>query len=164
MDTTSTAQQLVFLEPPPNYNPRFHIAACFCEYEGKFLFLLRQPDKSCGNTWGIPGGKVDKGQTAQEGVLRELFEETGWTIDANDIQDLGTVFIRYPTHDFTYSMFLTTFTQAPPVVVLNPVEHQEGRWITLKEALKLPLIPGEDECIFLTYGKELKQARPVQLI
>src|SRR5262245_42951932 len=96
----SAATQLVFTTPPVDFRPKMYIAAVFCEFEGKFLFLLRQPGKSCENTWGIPGGKVDKGEAAKQGALRELVEETGLKLTENEVEDLGHVFIRYPTHDF----------------------------------------------------------------
>ncbi len=40
-------------------------------------------------------------------------------------------------------------------VTINDEEHSEFEWLTLKEALKRPLIRGEDECIYLVYGKDL---------
>lgn len=40
-------------------------------------------------------------------------------------------------------------------VVIEPLEHTEYRWFTLAEALKLPLIRCEDECIYLVYGMDL---------
>lgn len=151
MTERAIANQLVFLEPPAGYAPRMHVAACFCEYKDKFLFLLRQPGDSSGSTWGIPGGKLDSGETAMQAVIRELQEETGITIQEHEVQQLQTVYIRYPKGDFTYTMFRTAL-QLQPQVTLNPDEHTEARWLTLSEALKLPLIPGEDECIFLAYG------------
>ncbi len=36
------------------------------------------------------------------------------------------------------------------LLLLSSAKHQEARWITLQDALRLPLIPGEDECIYLT--------------
>ena len=41
-----------------------------------------------------------------------------------------------------------------PDITLSPEEHSEFRWTTLREALDLQLIPGEDECIYLCYGND----------
>ena len=41
------------------------------------LLLVRrahEPDRGC---WSIPGGRVEPGETSQEAVVREVFEETG---------------------------------------------------------------------------------------
>jgi len=48
-------------------------------------------------------------------------------------------------------MFESKFQEFPNVVI-DTKEHAEYCWITLEEALNLPLIPGEDECIQLCYS------------
>ncbi len=148
-------EQFIFLEPPENYAPRLHVAACFCQHGEEFLFLLRQLDKTHPNTWGIPAGKLDPGDTPLGACVRELAEETAIELTHEDIEELQTVYVRYPEIDFTYTMFRTVLDTRPSDIRINPIEHQEARWLTLPEALKLPLIPGEDECIYLAYGVKL---------
>lgn len=47
----------------------------------EILFLLRtSSDTFEPNTWGLPGGKVDPGETVKEGLIREVQEETGLTV------------------------------------------------------------------------------------
>ncbi len=41
-----------------------------------------------GNTWGIPGGKLDAGDTAISAVIRELIEETALTLTSEEIEEL----------------------------------------------------------------------------
>lgn len=144
----------VFLEPPPNYNPKVEVSACFYEVDDQVLFLLRNPESSEGNTWGIPGGKMEKGETPQQNVIREFKEETGVILPADQLIYWGTVYIRYPKTDFTYHIFRITMCEKPAIVI-DPKEHQAYRWMRLDEALKLPLIPDEDECIYLVYGRDL---------
>jgi 8-oxo-dGTP pyrophosphatase MutT (NUDIX family) len=85
-------------------------------------------------------------------VLRELAEETSLELAHEDVEELQTVYVRYPNGDFTYTMFRKVFHERPGPIRINPSEHQEARWLSLHAALELPLIPGEDECIFLAYG------------
>jgi mutator protein MutT len=55
--------------------------------EGKILLGMRHPDpdkadsafRSAGE-WCLPGGKLDFGETLEEGAIREVKEETGITI------------------------------------------------------------------------------------
>ncbi len=57
------------------------------EKEGKILLGKRHPDpdkadsafRSAGE-WSLPGGKLDWGETFEEGAIREVKEETGITI------------------------------------------------------------------------------------
>lgn len=52
-------------------------AACvLIENNGKFLAVSRKDNP---NDFGLPGGKVDLGETIAEGAIRECFEETGFT-------------------------------------------------------------------------------------
>jgi mutator protein MutT len=140
---------LVFQEPPESFNPKVEVAACFITVDEDVLFMKRQPHKSEGNLWGIPGGKCEKGETAEEAVLREIKEETGLDLLRQSLQCFGKVYIRYPEIDFTYHMFGYNLPEYPEEIVIDSKEHTEYLWTTLREALKLPLIRGEDECIHL---------------
>ncbi|MDB5181758.1 MAG: hydrolase [Candidatus Saccharibacteria bacterium] len=45
-------------------------------YQDKFLFVQHRHDSSF---WALPGGKLDPGETLEDGVTRELIEELGVT-------------------------------------------------------------------------------------
>ena len=147
--------QLVFLQLPENFNPKVEIVGCFLSINENVLFLKRLPHKSEGSKWGVPGGKVEKGETADQAVLREVLEETGIDLAGKPLKYFGKVYVRYPEIDFHYHMYGHDFDELKKQVVINPDEHSEHRWFTLAEALELPLIRGEDECIYLVYGKDL---------
>jgi ADP-ribose pyrophosphatase YjhB (NUDIX family) len=52
-------------------------AVCALEHGERVLFL-RQPHRE---GWSLPGGLLDRGETAQEAVVRELWEETGLRVE-----------------------------------------------------------------------------------
>jgi len=143
--------KLVFEKPPENFNPKVEVAACFIHVGDQVLFVKRHPSGSEPDKWGIPGGKLEKEETAHLAVRREVKEETGLELP-DAIKHLGTVYIRYPEVDFIYHMYSHHLPESFDVVI-DPAEHVEYRWLTLKEALMLPLIRGEDECIYLIYGE-----------
>ncbi len=135
---------MIFQEPPENFNPKMEVSTCYIALDDTFLFVKASSLK--GGLWEIPGGKLEKGESAQEAAVREIKEETG--IDLLNLLHFKTVYIRFPEMDFTYHMFQSTLKDVP-LVALNQREHTEYRWITLEEALTLPLIQGEKECIYL---------------
>ncbi len=45
---------------------------------GKLLLVKRAPSILEGGKWGFPGGFLDQGETLEQCVVRELFEETGY--------------------------------------------------------------------------------------
>jgi len=147
------SSKLVFQQPPENFNPKVEVAACFITVDQKVLFIKRQPHCSEPSKWGIPGGKIEKGETAHQAVLREVKEETGLDLP-HEVKHLGTVYIRYPEVDFIYHMYGHDLNDIPAQILIDPIEHEEFRWMKLGEALQLPLIRGEDECIYLVYGED----------
>lgn len=46
------------------------------------LFLTKAPDTSGIARWLTPGGGVDEGENHHQAAVRELFEETGLTVDS----------------------------------------------------------------------------------
>ncbi len=146
------APQFVFQEPPEQFNPKVEVAACFINVQGLFLFLRRQPSSTDASTWDIPGGKIEKDESAIKAAVREVKEETDIDLSIDLLQPLHTVFIRYRKVDFVYHMFESSLSRLPHAVTIDPKEHSEYRWLSLYDALELPLIPGGNECIYLSYG------------
>ena len=54
--------------------------------DGKILLERRADDK----LWGIPGGWAEIGESPQESVKREIYEETGLNVEVKDIIDIFT--------------------------------------------------------------------------
>ncbi len=139
-------EHFVFLTPPPDFSPRAQAAGCYCEFEDKILFLKRQVDAFQPNTWGVPGGKLEAGEDARAAVIREVQEEVGIEIDNTGLEEVGRLYIRLPHVDYVFHMFRMSFA-ARPLVNLNLKEHQEAEWITIPQALQLPLIAGGKEAL-----------------
>lgn len=145
---------MLHLTPPEDFSPRYHVASCFVECEGKILLLLRQRNKDRGNTWGVPAGKIDAGETPTQSIQRELQEETGITIPQNNFEHQQTVYVRYPDYDFVYHIFHVRIKEKPDVF-LRPTEHQAHQWRTPQDARTLPLVPDQDACIALVYPQSV---------
>lgn len=136
----------VFIDPPEGFNPAVECAGCYCEWEDKILLLKRHPEKSQGNTWGVPGGKMEINEDPRMAVIREIREEVGLNIDDNGLACLGKIYCRLPHVDYVYHVFRKRF-HVFPIIDLALEEHLELKWVTLNEALTLPLIAGGAEAI-----------------
>lgn len=143
---------MIYTTPPENFNPKVKVAACFIEYGNEVLFLHRAEHVSQGGTWGIPGGKINKNETPEQAVYREIQEEC--QIKLTNPVFLQTVYIRYPDFDYEYYMFKEIVT-AKPEVTLDVNESQGYRWLVREEVDELELanrlILDEMPCIKLVY-------------
>jgi ADP-ribose pyrophosphatase YjhB (NUDIX family) len=105
----------------------------------KILLCKRNNLGSFPGIWSIPGGKLEEGETTQEGAKREFFEET-----AVDIQDQDLVFVGIiPRHTrdgkkIKGLMYVYLLNVENPLYpdLLNAIdgeEHTECGYFTLDE-------------------------------
>lgn len=142
---------MLYMKRPADFNPAFGVVSCFLEHDGKILLLKRLDSKSQGSKWGLPAGKMEKGETSIDAVRREIMEETGILIDKNRLNYYKTVFVRYPRKDFVYHMFHCNMDSKPQVQLCEN-EHIEFRWATPVEAIRMHLITDLAPCIGMFYG------------
>jgi 8-oxo-dGTP pyrophosphatase MutT (NUDIX family) len=124
---------------PDDFNKRFDIVGCFLLHEGSFVLLHRHAHKASGNTWGLPAGKVDAGETLSAAVVREAQEETGVELKEEDVQFFNSYYVRDGNFDLGWHMFSIELATRPRIQI-EPYEHQDYKWVTPREAQLLPLI------------------------
>jgi len=122
---------------PAREHPLVTVGAAIFDEAGRVL-MIRTPKWS--DLWGIPGGKIQFGETSEAALRRELKEETDL-----DVDDIRFVLVQDCIHSPEFyrdeHFVLLNYTcrcAGEPRVHLNQ-EAVEFRWLTLKEALKLPL-------------------------
>lgn len=117
----------------------------------RFLYLLRN-DKNSSN-WGIPGGKVEDGETLFEGIERECVEEIAYfPVDAKLIP-----IQKFINNSFTYHTFFCK-VEDEFIPVLNE-EHCGYAW-TDSNYYPKPMHPG----LFNTVNFDVVQDKLQQLI
>ncbi|MGC4796235.1 NUDIX hydrolase [Micromonospora saelicesensis] len=87
------------------------------DHHGKVLLLRNERDE-----WELPGGKLEVGETPEDGVCREVAEELGLTITEVDIIDSWVYVITPIRHVFIVS-FGATYVGDEALVY--SAEHKE---------------------------------------
>lgn len=114
------------------YTRAMRIVGCFLEFNAKFVILLRHPNKPAGNYWGLPAGKVEVGESDEAAAARELFEETGYTASAGELEHIGTFIFGKGTNAYTFVTYRLKLTK--PIDVKTEVQgHTEFAWVTAED-------------------------------
>ena len=104
--------------------------------DGKYLATSRKDNYEL---FGLPGGQVEKGETPEEGAIRELKEETGLDVVHIELADKriyrNTITRNPPVNEMVHCYIVVAKGQ-----IFSDKEAKkrgEGivRWITLKELL-----------------------------
>lgn len=118
----------------------FEVVTCFIEYNGQFLVLQRGRRDGQFGLWGIPGGKLESGESPLEGLSREVFEETGIIISCESFLLLDKAHSLNP-FDGSYFLYLYYVKlNDKPLVIINNTEHLNYKWVNLHEFEKLNLL------------------------
>jgi len=143
---------MIYNKQPENFLSDIEVVACLVEYNNKFVLLHRQDNKTHGDKWGQPAGKVDHSdEDKSSAMVRELKEETGINTKKEDLIFYKTFFVSHPDRSFLYHYFVLHLKEKPEII-LSQKEHKDFSWVTLDEALSMSLILDEDYCLKDYYG------------
>ncbi|GKW11993.1 MULTISPECIES: 8-oxo-dGTP diphosphatase MutT [Pectobacterium] len=105
-------------------------------------FIARRPDGvHMAGMWEFPGGKIEEGETPEQGLIRELREETG--IEASAPQPLNSKTFSTPERIITLHFFLVETWQGEPY----GREGQESRWVSVEALREEEFPPANAEMI-----------------
>jgi 8-oxo-dGTP pyrophosphatase MutT (NUDIX family) len=124
----------------------------FSRATNRFLFLLRNDPRNLGN-WGLPGGKMESGESLSEGIKRECIEEMQFFPEDGKLIPLQ----KFTNRQFTYHTFFCEI-ENEFLPILND-EHMGYCWIDSDQYPK-PLHPG----LFNSINLEVVQGKINQLI
>ena len=113
---------------------------CYIENNGQYLMLHRTKKKNDENAgkWIGVGGKFEEGESPEECMLREVYEETG--LKLNSWRFRGIVTFSYSTWETEYMHLFTSDSFSGEMQDCN---EGELRWIDKNEVLNLPIWEGD---------------------
>ena len=109
------------------------------------VLLCRRAYGDLKGLWEFPGGKIEKTETPEEAVRREILEELHLNIQTDE--ELCCVEMDYPSFHLSMRVFICRCTGG----TLSLVDHTDARWIEKKDIEKICFCPADIEaahCLF----------------
>lgn len=108
---------------------RTHVVAAiiFNQNKSQIFITQRLLHLHQGGYWEFPGGKVEDNESAEQAIVRELFEEIG--IKVTELQPFDSFNYNYPDKALYFDFFTVTQFHHHPF----GKEGQIGKWVSLTE-------------------------------
>jgi 8-oxo-dGTP diphosphatase len=104
---------------------------------GKLLILKRkEDDDSYPGVWDCVGGHFEKGESAEQCMLREAWEESGQRMKVVKVGPLIEYLDRYGR-----AVAVPFVLRPDPKSKIVPSEHSEFKWIKLSEVKDYHIVP-----------------------
>ncbi len=120
---------------------RIEVAAALIVRSDGTVFAAQRGYGQWRGYWELPGGKLEKGESAENALLREIREELDSEIEIGSL--LKTVEYDYPDFHLTMHIFVAKLIKGS----LKLLEHESSRWINLASINSLKWLPADKEAL-----------------
>ena len=116
-------------------------AAALVDHDGRVLLAKRPENKTMGGLWEFPGGKVEKGETPEAALIRELDEELEINTSASCLAPLSFTSHSYaatssnPEFHLLMMLYVCRRWQGRP----NAAEGGELKWVRPQQLRNYPM-------------------------
>lgn len=114
-----------------------NVTAAIIQRDGKFLAARRKPGSHMAGFWEFPGGKIEKGESPEECLQRELREELG--IETTVGPFFGESCFDYGTKQIRLLCYYVKYLSGNFVLS----DHDEIRWLPASKLLHLDWAPAD---------------------
>lgn len=124
--------------------PILLVAACaLLDSDGRILLAQRPEGKSLAGLWEFPGGKVEKGETPEETLVRELQEEIGIV---TKVACLAPLTFASHTYDH-FHLLMPLYVCRRYEGIARGCEGQAIKWVKPMDLRSYPMPPADEPLI-----------------
>ncbi len=120
---------------------RIEVAAAIFRRNGRIFLCRRGEGGSCAFLWEFPGGKLEKGETPEDCLIRECREELKVGIEIDGLYDRFDY--DYPDKSIRFYFYDARIVSGEPELSV----HQEAKWLWPRELTQYEACPADKELI-----------------
>ena len=120
---------------------RLKVVAAVIERSGEFLVSLRHPKGVRPSQWEFPGGKIERGERAEEALVREIREELG--VQARVGRLMHQLLFPYSDLDVELQFYAVDIVDGDP----RPLSMAELRWVARAELTQLDFLDADRDFV-----------------
>jgi 8-oxo-dGTP diphosphatase len=113
------------------------VAAALFDQSGRVLIAQRPEGKHMAGWWEFPGGKVAKGESDSDALIRELREELG--VESRPDAEVMTLTHDYPDRSVELVLWRATILNGVP----RSLDGQGLKWVDCQSLGKERLLPAD---------------------
>ena len=110
-------------------------AVALIDRDGRVLIAQRPEGKSMAGLWEFPGGKIEGGETPEQALIRELYEELGIETWSSCLAPLTFVSHRYSEFHLLMPLFVCRKWDGIP----KSKEGQNLKWVYVNKLKDFPM-------------------------
>ena len=114
------------------------VVAALIWRDGRFMICQRPAHKARGLLWEFVGGKVEPGETKEQALIRECWEELAVAVSVGEV--FMEVVHEYPDLTVHLTLFNAAIAEGAP----QKIEHNDIRWITVEEIDQYAFCPADE--------------------
>ena len=116
------------------------VAALVCDGD-KFMICQRPAHKARGLLWEFVGGKVEKGESKADALVRECKEELDIIVEPHNVY--MELVHEYPDITVRLTLYNAVIKEGVPKLL----EHNDIKWITASEIPQFDFCPADEEIL-----------------
>lgn len=113
------------------------VTAAVIRKNNKVLLAQRHEDSKHSLKWEFPGGKLEKGESPEHCIKREIKEELNLDIEIKDI--FKVVFHGYSDRDILLLCYLCNALEGE----ILPLECNDFKWVNINEISKFNIVEAD---------------------
>jgi len=113
------------------------VTAAILFNQNKLLIAQRKSQDMLAELWELPGGKVEKNETLEDCLIREIKEE--FSIDIEILSYFGESKYTYPKYKIRLLAYKVKWISG----VINLIEHKDYKWVSADEIDKFNFAPAD---------------------